>query len=100
MSKSIISINNLSKRYRIGLKEKKTETLVGQISQAIRSPWENLKQLRGLNRFGDEDESVFWALKNVSFEVKEGEVLGIIGKNGAGKSTLLKILSQITEPSS
>ncbi|NVJ47330.1 MAG: ATP-binding cassette domain-containing protein [Cytophagia bacterium] len=100
MNNGVIKVENLSKRYRLGLKEKQSDTLLGQIGQVIRSPLDNLKRLRDLNRFDEEVESVFWALKDVSFEVKEGEVLGIIGKNGAGKSTLLKILSQITEPTS
>jgi homopolymeric O-antigen transport system ATP-binding protein len=91
MSNIAIHVENLSKKYEITIGTYRHDTLRDQISHAFRS----LFQANGRAR---PHRETFWALKDVSFEVEPGEVLGIIGRNGAGKSTLLKILSRITRP--
>jgi lipopolysaccharide transport system ATP-binding protein len=88
----MIRVNNLGKRYRIGAKQPVYSTLRESLVGAVRGPFE---RFRGN---GHSQENTIWALKDLSFEVNPGEVVGLIGRNGAGKSTLLKVLSRITEP--
>jgi len=120
MTDIAIKAENISKRYRIGLKEELHDTFIGALTSWVKSPVSNFKRLQKLSKFDEqplstidsdgqplnpnnrqpntgEASDIIWALKHVSFEVKHGEVLGIIGRNSAGKSTLLKILSRITE---
>jgi lipopolysaccharide transport system ATP-binding protein len=89
-----IRVEGLGKMYRIGRKREWEPTWAGRIGQSVAMPFAWLaSQVRGPSA-----EEALWALRNITFEVKHGEVLGVIGGNGAGKSTLLKVLSRITDP--
>lgn len=87
----VIKVENLSKRYYINRLHQRELTLANTVSNFIKNPFSR-------NRLSKYDDRILWALKDVNFEVKQGDTLGIIGSNGAGKSTLLKILSRIVRP--
>ena len=89
MSEAVISVRGLSKLYRIGARRERYRTFRDAIVEAA---------TKAFRRHTPSPEETIWALKDVSFDIQQGEVVGVIGRNGAGKSTLLKILSEITYP--
>ena len=99
MSNIAIEVVGLGKKYHIGGAQKSHYRLTDQVADTFMAPFRRAgKLLRGQAASAAELDEIIWALKDVSFQIKPGEVVGIIGRNGVGKSTLLRILAGITDP--